>query len=138
MSSNHVFPGSSVLKNPLASAGDLGSIPGLGRSHMPQSYQARVPQLFSLCLHVLSRFSLTLCNPMDRSLPGSSVLGILQARILKWVAMPSSRGSAQPRDQTGISYVSCIGRQVLYHFTTWETPLSLCSGATTEPTHHSY
>ena len=37
---------------------------------------------------------LTLCDPMDCSLPGSSVLGILQARILKWVAMPSSRGSS--------------------------------------------
>ena len=41
---------------------------------------------------------LTLCDLMDYSLPGSSVHGILQARILKWVAMPSSRGSSQPRD----------------------------------------
>ena len=40
----------------------------------------------------------TLCGPMDCSLPGSSVQGILQARILWWVAMPSSRGSSQPRD----------------------------------------
>ena len=37
-----------------------------------------------------------------------------QARILEWVAMPSSRGSSQPRDQTHVSYISCIGRQVLY------------------------
>ena len=42
-------------------------------------------------------------------------MGILQARILEWIAMPSSRGSSRPRDQTHISYVSCIGRQVLYH-----------------------
>ena len=42
---------------------------------------------------------------MDYSLPGSSVHGILQARILEWVAMPSSRGSSWPRDQT---YVSCV------------------------------
>jgi len=42
----------------------------------------------------------TLCDPMDKSPPGSSVLGILQARILEWVAMPFSRGSFQPRDQT--------------------------------------
>ena len=41
---------------------------------------------------------LTLCNPVDCSLPGSPVHGILQARILEWVAMPSSRGSSQPRD----------------------------------------
>ena len=47
-------------------------------------------------------------------------MGILQARILEWVAMPSSRGSSQPRDWTHVSQVSCIGRQVLYHWTTWE------------------
>ena len=49
---------------------------------------------------------------MDRSLPGSSVHGILQTRILEWVAMPSSRGSSPPRDQTCVSYVSCIARWV--------------------------
>ena len=42
-------------------------------------------------------------------------MGILQARILGWVAMHSSRGSSQPRDQTRVSSVSCIGRWVLYH-----------------------
>ena len=57
----------------------------------------------------------TLCNPTDWSLPGSSVHGILQARTLEWVAVPSSRGSFQPRDRTRASYVSCIGRRVLYH-----------------------
>ena len=41
--------------------------------------------------------------------------GILQARILEWVAMASSRGSSQPKDQACVSHVSCIGRQVLYH-----------------------
>ena len=48
---------------------------------------------------------LPLCGPVDRSLPGSSVHGILQARILEWVAMPFSRGSTQPRDRTCVSYV---------------------------------
>ena len=52
----------------------------------------------------------TLCDPMDYSPPGSPVHGILQARILEWVAMPSSRGSSQPRDQTHISNISCTGR----------------------------
>ena len=47
----------------------------------------------------------TLCNPMDHDPPGPSVLGILQARILEWVAIPSSRGSSGPRDRT---WVSCI------------------------------
>ena len=56
----------------------------------------------------------TLCDPMNCGPPGSSAHGILQARVLEWVAMPSSRGSSQPRDQTLISYVSCIVRWVLY------------------------
>ena len=50
-----------------------------------------------------------------RSLAGFSVHGISQERILEWVAMPFSRGSSQPKDQTHISYVSCTGRRVLYH-----------------------
>ena len=57
----------------------------------------------------------TLCNPMGSSLLSSSIRGILLARILEWVAMHSSRRSSQPRDWTGISYVSCMGRRVLYH-----------------------
>ena len=55
----------------------------------------------------------TLCNPIDCSLPGSSVHEIFQARILEWVTMPSSRGSSWHRDQSRVSYISCIGRQVL-------------------------
>ena len=47
----------------------------------------------------------TLCDPMDCSPPGSSVHGILQAKILEWVVMPSSRGSFQPRDRT---FISCL------------------------------
>ena len=48
--------------------------------------------------------------PMDCSPPGSSAHGIFQARILEWVAMPSFRGSSQPRDWTHIFYASCTGR----------------------------
>ena len=59
------------------------------------------------------QLSLDSCDPMNYSLPGSSVHGIPQVRILEWVAMPSSRGSSRPTDQTHVSYVSCIGRQVL-------------------------
>ena len=54
-------------------------------------------------------------TPMDCSPPGSPVHGILQARILEWAAIPFSRGSSQPRDRICISYVSCTGKQVLYH-----------------------
>ena len=50
----------------------------------------------------------TLCNPMDCSPPGFSVRGIFQARLLDWVAISSSRGSSQPRDQTCVSWVSYI------------------------------
>ena len=58
---------------------------------------------------------------MDCSLPGSSVHGISQARILEWVSMPSSRGSSLPRDSTCISYVSGTdGTQLLHHFPAWE------------------
>ena len=45
----------------------------------------------------------TLCDRMDCSLPGSSLHGILQARVLEWVAISFSRGSSQPRDQTQVS-----------------------------------
>ena len=55
----------------------------------------------------------TLCNPMDCSLPGSSVHGIFQARILEWVAISFSSGSSWPRDQTWVSCVPCNGRQIL-------------------------
>ena len=48
----------------------------------------------------------TLCDPMDYSLPGSSVHGILQVRILKWVAVPFSRRSSQPKVQTPVSQVA--------------------------------
>ena len=63
----------------------------------------------------------TLCDPVDYSLPGFSVHGTLQARIVEWVAMPSSRGSSQPRDQTQVSYISYIDRWVFFTTSaTWE------------------
>ena len=66
--------------------------------------------------YVLSRFRCVRpCDAMNCSLPGSSVHGTLQARILEWVAMPFSRGPSLPKDQTQISHVSWTGRQVLYY-----------------------
>ena len=70
----------------------------------------------------------TLCNSMNYSLPGSSVLGLLQARILEWVAIPFSRGSSLPRDLPRVSWFA--GRS----FTVWATreapslflPLLIC------------
>ena len=57
---------------------------------------------------------------MDGGPPGSSVHGILQARILEWVAISFFRGSSRPRDRTCISQVSCTGRKMLYHCATRE------------------
>ena len=54
---------------------------------------------------LVAQLCLTLCDPMDRNPPGSSVHGVLQARILEWVAIPFSRGSSHHRDQ---NQVSCI------------------------------
>ena len=54
--------------------------------------------------------------PTDCSPPGPSVPGILRARTLEWVAMPSARGSSPPKDQTQVSYTICIDRWVLYHW----------------------
>ena len=85
---------------------------------------------FFLCLSLNCNYSIYLipakCMPVnwlqsclvlhdtkDGSLPGSFVYGILQARILEWIAMPSSGGSFWPRDWT---WVSCIGRRVLYQY----------------------
>ena len=58
---------------------------------------------------------LTLCNPTDYKPPGSSVHGILQARILEWVAMPFPGGSSWPRDQIRVYHIA--GR----FFTIWAT-----------------
>ena len=74
-----------------------------------------------MCVHVCAQSCLTLCDPTDCSPPGSSVHGILQARILEWVAISFSRGSSQLRDQTHIFFVSCIDRQILYPCAIWET-----------------
>ena len=65
----------------------------------------------------VTQLCLTLCDSMDCSLPGSSVYGIFQARILEQVAISFSRGFSQPRNGT---CVSCTGRRILYHYLTCE------------------
>ena len=72
---------------------------------------------------MVAQSCLTLCNPKDSRPSGSSGHGILRTRILEWIAIPFSRGSFQPRDWTQVSYISCIGRQVLNH----QLPTSLPS-----------
>ena len=78
-----------------------------------------VSKVMSLLFNVLSRLVITflprssevaqscptLCDPMDCSLPGSSVHGIFQAIVLEWIAISFSRGSSQPRDRTRVSRI---------------------------------
>ena len=74
---------------------------------------------YSICV-LVTQSRPTLCNPLDCSLPGSSVLGILQARILEWVAIPFCRGSSQHRDRIQVSRT--LGRL----FTFWATREACC------------
>ena len=74
---------------------------------------------------LVAQSSPTFCDPMDWSLPGSSVRGTLQARIPEWVAISFSRGSSPPRDQT---WVSCIA---VGFFTNWATSGSLDDSSNT-------
>ena len=77
-----------------------------------QSYKSGVCKL---CRAKSLQSCPTLCDPMDCSLPCSSIHGILQARILEWFAISFSKGCFWPRDWSRVSYVFCIGRLVLYH-----------------------
>ena len=74
-----------------------------------------------------------LCDPMDCSPPGSSVHGILQTRIMELVAIPFSRGSSRPRDQTWVSCISCISRRILYGLSHQESPFHQNFTLTTPP-----
>ena len=67
-------------------------------------------------VHAKSISRVWLCDPTNHDPPGSSAHGILQARTQECVAISSTRGSSQTRDQTCISCVSCIGKRVLYHW----------------------
>ena len=94
--------------------------PCIGRQSLNHKTAREVPLLkseifISTLLCLVAQSCLTLCNPVDCSLPGSSVHGISQARILEWGAISFSRGSSRPRDETQVSRI--IGRR----FTVWAT-----------------
>ena len=72
---------------------------------IPKTEQNNLPDTVRMKV-LVTQSCLTLCNPRDCSPPGSSVLGILQARILEWVAIPFSTGSSRPRDQTWVSHIA--------------------------------
>ena len=93
-------------------------------------------QINIVCL--IAHLCPTLCDSLDCN-PSDSVHRILQARVLEWVAISSSRGSFQPRDQTRISCVSCPGMRAdslpLYPWATWE---ALSSGKPSEKALHLF
>ena len=93
----------------------------LSHQGIPHSSFSSV-QFSSVQFSSVAQSCLTLCDPMDYSLPRSSVHGILQARILEWVAISFSRGSSRPRDQTQVSRI--VGRC----FTIWTTREALIKG----------
>ena len=94
--------------------------------HWGELYRRICISYMQVCVCVHTRFICSVManflDPVDYSLPGSSVYGLFQARILEWIATYYSRGSFQPRDWNHFSSVSCIGRQILYCCTTWEAP----------------
>ena len=83
-----------------------------------QEYWSGVPLpspilMFRMCL--VTQSCLTLCDPIECNPPGFPVHGVLHARIVERVAIPFSRRSSLPRNRTRVSYISCIGKWVLYH-----------------------
>ena len=88
------------LRLPDATAGSASSIPGQG---------IKIPRAVCVCACTLTRFSRALLFVTPWTVPpGSSAQGIVPARTLGWVAIPFSRGSSRPRDQTCVSGGSCI------------------------------
>ena len=89
-----------------------------------------------MCVHVYAKLLqsyLTLFNTMNHSPPGSSDHGILQARILEWVAMPSSKSSSQPRDQpTSLMSLALTGK-IFTTSATWQALRSSIQSAKTKP-----
>ena len=112
---------SSVRAWRIPGMGEPGGLPSMG-SHS-QTRLKRLSSNSSSSIVLVTQSYPTLCDPMDCSPPGSSLHGILQARILEWVAMPSSRGSSQPRDQI---QVSCIAGRFFTIWTSREALLSVC------------
>ena len=130
-----IAPHSSVLAWRIPGTAEPGGLPSMGSHRVGHNWSdlaaaaaAAVTAMYQsllfwnrsiycgLCASTVVHSCLTLCDPMDCSLPGSSVREIFQARILEWVAISFSRGSSQPKDQVQIS---CTSRWILYLWATW-------------------
>ena len=107
---------------------DLG---GMGLFHLDWNQKSMISFWWSEVL--VTQSCLILCHPMYCSPPGFSVLGILQARILEWAAIPFPRGSSQPRDQTKVSCIAggffTVGMttEALKGSCTWKVGRHYCS-----------
>ena len=84
---------------------------------------------YCVCVCSVAQLCPIFCDPMDCSPPGTPVHGIFQSRILEQVAISSFKGSFQPRDQSCVSCISCMGKCILYHCTSWETQLIIAAAA---------
>ena len=73
----------------------------------------------------VAQLCLTLCNPIDWSLPGSSVHGVFPARVLERVAISYFSKYSWPRDGTHVSWVSCTSWQIIYHWATCKVELHI-------------
>ena len=91
-----------------------------------------------VCAHSVVSDSLDkksgLYRPWTIACQASLSIGIVQARILEWVAISFSRGSSPPRGWNFISFASCIGSQILYHCATWEAPQCIATLKNHSPT----
>ena len=94
--------------------GPLSSLSGLSPKTLTESLKDFNSLVQFSSVQLLSRVRL-FATPWTEAHQAPLSMGILQARVLEWVAILYSRRSSQPRDQTQVSYVSCIGRQVLHH-----------------------
>ena len=79
----------------------------------------------SSVLYCVLSLCLTLCNPMDCSQSGSSVQGIFQEEYWSGLPFPTEGRPSQTRDRFRAFCDSCVGRQILYHWATWEAPAKL-------------
>ena len=113
-----LLPGKSTGQRSIMDYSPLCCRVGCNWAHLHTAYEPRAPWSLRLKVRWVSEVAQscpTLCDPMDCSLRGCSVHGILQARTLQWVAISFSRGSSRPRDQTRVSCIA--GRR----FTLWAT-----------------
>ena len=103
--------------------------PSQGSNLHPLHREGRECALDYQCMCEHAQSCPALCDPMNCSPPGSSVHGVVfQTRILERVAISYSRGSSRHRDRTSVSGVSCLGRWILNHCTTWDAYLDQPGG----------